>query len=254
MTASNPKDPNRFRLLATYIAGRSVDVAEASAGEAAHTDGKVIFVSAGRPARRAAPRDADPERPAGRGESGSAIGEGVTGTSLDRAPLPRARRSPRACRTRRTDPTRRRASPRRRTAHRDRRRVTRDGQEPQRKSPTHPTGSGLSDPPDCWRLRPDRARRPPTKSCVCSSIPSTCPRLTTTATRSRPGRARSSNCLRVRSLTHALCRTFSARCSAAHAPPVTALPAQRCRFARSGGRTRSDRTPVLLPTQDPFHR
>ncbi|HTQ19679.1 nitric oxide reductase activation protein NorD [Mycobacterium sp.] len=49
MTASNPQNPNRFRFLATHIAGRSVDVAEASAGEAAHTDGKVIFVSAGRP-------------------------------------------------------------------------------------------------------------------------------------------------------------------------------------------------------------
>ena len=49
MIDSNPKNPNRFRLLATYIAGRSVDVAEASAGEAAHTDSKVIFVSAGRP-------------------------------------------------------------------------------------------------------------------------------------------------------------------------------------------------------------
>jgi nitric oxide reductase NorD protein len=48
VTASNPKDPNRFRLLASYIAGRSVDVAEASAGEAAHTDSTVIFVSAGR--------------------------------------------------------------------------------------------------------------------------------------------------------------------------------------------------------------
>ena len=49
MTFSNPKDPNRFRLLATHIAGRPVDVAEASAGERAHTDSKVIFVSAGRP-------------------------------------------------------------------------------------------------------------------------------------------------------------------------------------------------------------
>ncbi len=49
MTSSDLKNPNRFRLLATHIAGRSVDVAEASAGEAAHTDGKVIFVSAGRP-------------------------------------------------------------------------------------------------------------------------------------------------------------------------------------------------------------
>ncbi|MGO8940152.1 MAG: nitric oxide reductase activation protein NorD [Mycobacterium sp.] len=49
MTVSNPKDPNRFRLLASYIAGRAVDVAEASAGEPAHTDSKVIFVSAARP-------------------------------------------------------------------------------------------------------------------------------------------------------------------------------------------------------------
>ena len=49
MTASNPNDPNRFRLLATYIAGRPVDVADAPAGEAAHTDSKVIFVSPGRP-------------------------------------------------------------------------------------------------------------------------------------------------------------------------------------------------------------
>jgi nitric oxide reductase NorD protein len=49
VTASNPNTPSRFRFLATYIAGRCIDVAEASAGEAAHTDGKVIFVSAGSP-------------------------------------------------------------------------------------------------------------------------------------------------------------------------------------------------------------
>jgi nitric oxide reductase NorD protein len=49
VTASNPNNPNRFRFLATYVAGRSVAVAEAPAGEAAHTDGTVIFVSAGRP-------------------------------------------------------------------------------------------------------------------------------------------------------------------------------------------------------------
>lgn len=42
MTASD------FRFLATFIAGRSVDIAEAPAGEAAHTNGQVIFVSAGR--------------------------------------------------------------------------------------------------------------------------------------------------------------------------------------------------------------
>lgn len=38
--------PERFRLLACFVAGRSVDVAEASAGRA-HTNGQVIFTSAG---------------------------------------------------------------------------------------------------------------------------------------------------------------------------------------------------------------
>ncbi|WP_172832623.1 nitric oxide reductase activation protein NorD [Mycobacterium asiaticum] len=40
-------DPNIFRLLATHVAGRSVDVAQAPAGQAAYTDGQVVFVSAG---------------------------------------------------------------------------------------------------------------------------------------------------------------------------------------------------------------
>lgn len=48
MTTSDPSSPNRFRLLATYIAGRSVDLAEAPLGQVAHTNGQVIFVSAGR--------------------------------------------------------------------------------------------------------------------------------------------------------------------------------------------------------------
>ncbi|PRC43546.1 VWA domain-containing protein, partial [Mycobacterium sp. ITM-2017-0098] len=39
--------PDRFRFLATYIAGRSVDVTEAAAGVPAHTNGQFIFVSAG---------------------------------------------------------------------------------------------------------------------------------------------------------------------------------------------------------------
>ena len=49
MTTPDLLDPNRFRLLATFVAGRSVDVAQAPAGEPAYTDGQVIFVSAGRP-------------------------------------------------------------------------------------------------------------------------------------------------------------------------------------------------------------
>ncbi|MGY1941483.1 VWA domain-containing protein [Nocardia gipuzkoensis] len=47
MNASDPNSLERFRLLATFIAGRSVDVATAPAGEAAHTNGQMIFVSAG---------------------------------------------------------------------------------------------------------------------------------------------------------------------------------------------------------------
>ena len=48
MTDSDPKSPDRFRLLATFIAGRSVAIAEAPDGQVAHTNGQVIFVSAGR--------------------------------------------------------------------------------------------------------------------------------------------------------------------------------------------------------------
>jgi nitric oxide reductase NorD protein len=47
VTASEPTGLQRFRLLATFITGRSVDIAEAPAGDAAHTNGQVIFVSAG---------------------------------------------------------------------------------------------------------------------------------------------------------------------------------------------------------------
>ena len=48
MTHSDPKGPDRFRLLATCIAGRSVAIAEAPAGQLAHTNGQVVFVTAGR--------------------------------------------------------------------------------------------------------------------------------------------------------------------------------------------------------------
>jgi Mg-chelatase subunit ChlD len=39
--------PERFRLLATFVAGRSLNVAEAAPGDAAHTNGHIVFVSAG---------------------------------------------------------------------------------------------------------------------------------------------------------------------------------------------------------------
>ena len=42
-----PSSPDRFRLLATHVAGRSVDVALVGHGAAAFTDGLVIYTSAG---------------------------------------------------------------------------------------------------------------------------------------------------------------------------------------------------------------
>ena len=48
MTTSDAKSPSRFRFLATYLAGRSLDVTEARPGEVAHTDGRFVFVSAAR--------------------------------------------------------------------------------------------------------------------------------------------------------------------------------------------------------------
>ncbi|MGV0716841.1 VWA domain-containing protein [Mycolicibacterium sp. XJ662] len=48
MTASDPQGPERFRLLAAFAAGRSLDLAEAPVGQPAYTDGQTIFVSASR--------------------------------------------------------------------------------------------------------------------------------------------------------------------------------------------------------------
>jgi len=48
--ATDPNSPDRFRFLATFLAGRALGVTEAAAGEAAHTDGRFVFVSMGRPA------------------------------------------------------------------------------------------------------------------------------------------------------------------------------------------------------------
>ena len=45
----SPSHPERFRLVASFIAGRSLDIAEAPAGQSAHTNGQVVLVSAGAP-------------------------------------------------------------------------------------------------------------------------------------------------------------------------------------------------------------
>lgn len=47
MTAPDPATPDRFTFIAGYLAGRLLEVSQASAGEAAHTNGHAIFVSAG---------------------------------------------------------------------------------------------------------------------------------------------------------------------------------------------------------------
>ncbi|MGX9673375.1 VWA domain-containing protein [Mycobacterium sp. HM-7] len=49
---TDPTGPAQFRLLATHVAGRPVDTAEARAGDAAYTDGQVIYVSAAPPAQQ----------------------------------------------------------------------------------------------------------------------------------------------------------------------------------------------------------
>ena len=46
MTDAARGSPDRFRFLATYIAGRSVEVTDAPLGQPAHTNGRVVFVSA----------------------------------------------------------------------------------------------------------------------------------------------------------------------------------------------------------------
>ncbi|WP_280302501.1 nitric oxide reductase activation protein NorD [Nocardia abscessus] len=45
MTAADTDDPARFRLLATFVAGRSVEVAPAPDGKTAYTTGRTIFVT-----------------------------------------------------------------------------------------------------------------------------------------------------------------------------------------------------------------
>ncbi|MHC9296164.1 nitric oxide reductase activation protein NorD [Mycobacterium sp. LTG2003] len=49
MSTSEIQDLQQFRLLGTFIAERSIDVAPAPAGQPAYTDGRVVLLSAGRP-------------------------------------------------------------------------------------------------------------------------------------------------------------------------------------------------------------
>ena len=200
MTAASETDsPDRFRFLATYIAGRSVEVTEAPAGQPAHTNGQFIFVSAGGSVEEQRREMLVQAALLGAGSLDPRLVKAIAGTFDDGAPLPGTRRSAGSCRTRPTDSTRMPRScltdnraPRPPMSHSRWPRA-----EP--RLPTHRSGSASSNPPGCWRRSPDRADRPPTKTSNCSSTPSTCPNRrtttkTTTMTAGSPGRARSSSC------------------------------------------------------------
>jgi hypothetical protein len=49
VSGGDPADPGRFRLLATFLAGRSLGVTPGLRGDAAHTDGRFVFVAADSP-------------------------------------------------------------------------------------------------------------------------------------------------------------------------------------------------------------
>ena len=189
MTGSNPESPDRFRLLATFIAGRSVAVTEVPAVQLAHTNGCVIFVSAGRSALEQ------------RREillQSALLGAG----SLDR-------KFAKALRGRRSVARRYLALEGRRvlaglagwlplaaTLCPDGEPITATADESlelarSRVKVCDPrSGSASSDPPACSRPLPAPADRIPPASCIWNSILSIYPRRTT---RSSSARARSSN-------------------------------------------------------------
>jgi hypothetical protein len=80
VTDADESNPDRFRLLATYIAGRSVGVAEAPSGQPAHTNGQFIFVSAGGSVEDQRREMVVQGRTPRRGQPRAALGEGDAGT------------------------------------------------------------------------------------------------------------------------------------------------------------------------------
>ena len=249
-----PASPDRFRFLATFIAGRSVDVAEAPAGQAAHTNGQVIFVSAGRSVaeqrREMLVQSAllgagslDPRlvkalraRPSVARRYLALEGHRVLAELADQLPLAAALRPD-------GEPS---------TATADESLEVAKGRA---KSPSRRSGSVSSSPPGCWRLPPDRARRPPTKTCAWSSISSTCPRPTTTTRTTTAVRGKQDpQAVRKSALQlTSRCRTSSARCSAVHVPRGR----RRRRGAAgsldsAGARSRTECPAAAHP--DPIHR
>ena len=251
MTASDPESlkshegPSRFRLLATFIAGRSVDVAEAPAGQAAHTNGQVVFVSSGR-----------------------SVGEQRREMLVQSALLGAGSLDQRLVKALRTRP-----SIARRYLALEGRRVLAElaGQlpiaalldtegEPSTATPDESlqvakSRTKVAEAPEWFGvIRPSRlltsaaaTRSAGHRQRAASGIRST--RLTrgrrrsTMATGSRPRKAGCSNFLKIHSSTHKLFRTTSASFSAVRVLQGTALPAPSCRFARCDRWTASEQMP-----------
>ena len=246
MTTSDPNNPPRFRLLASFIAGRGVDVTEAPAGEPAHTNGRVIFVSADRSAE---------DRRREVVLQSALLGAG----SLDRRVMKALRARP---------------SVARRYLALEGHRVlvgltariplaaglAPDGQ------PTSSTvdqsleiargRTKVTDPPDWFGvIKPSRMLEthagpgtPATdETHDWSSISPICPTTMTMTIPTSGAGARSCDCSTIRCSNRRPCRTIFESCSAARVLLVTALQAGRCRFAPFGGCTMSEGRPGLFP-------
>ena len=153
VTASDSGSPDRFRFLATFLAGRSLGVTEAPAGEAAHTDGRFVFVSAGRSVSEQRREVLVQSALLGAGSLDHAVGQGVAGDVRRwRAATWRSKVagcSPSSPREFRWRP---RSAP---TGSRPPRPPTSRSRWPGAgaRSPTRRSGSASSDPPGCW-VRP----------------------------------------------------------------------------------------------------
>ena len=249
VTASDSGSPDRFRFLATFLAGRPLGVTEARAGEAAHTDGRFVFVSAGRSVseqRREVLVQA------------ALLGAGSLDHGLVRAlrGRPKVARRYLALEGRRVLAELAARIPLAAALRPDGEPTTSTADESLEVARGRST---VADPPEWFGvIRPSRllgapaggpSARPSDNDLRLEFEPTDVPEAETTETGSRARRARSSSCSRTRSSTRTPSRTSSTSCSAAPVPPVTGLPAVRCRFGRSGGWTAWGRTPGLSPSR-----
>ena len=250
VTASDPENPDRFRLLATFIAGRSVDIAEAPAGEPAHTNGQVVFVSAGRSVVEQRREMLVQSALLGAGSLDQRLVKALRGR-------PTVTRRYLALEGRRVLAELAEMVPLAAALVSDGEPATATAEQSLEMARARTT---VAEPPEWFgAIRPSRLLAPAagpgaratTTTCAYSSMPLTNPRPTTTETRSRAGKARYSNCSRRRSSTLRPSRTSSESSSATRGRRVTTHPAASCRLAPFGGRS-SRRKCAALPTRIHF--